>query len=233
MNEKPLGKKAYGHIPHLPDSRMGPGDHHCHDGQAEICTNKKRDWRDQIIVQEKLDGSNCSVAKLADGKIVVLTRSGYEATTSKYEQHQYFDSWVRENIIRFDRMLLPGERVCGEWLAQAHGTIYKLHHEPFVVFDLIQGERRLTLSELIPRAYAHDFILPRLISYGNPIPIIDVIKQISISGHGAVDKVEGAVWRVERNGEVDFLAKFVRPDKKDGIYLESVTGNPPVWNWKP
>lgn len=34
---KILGFKAYGSIPHLPDSRMGPGDHHCAPGQAKIC----------------------------------------------------------------------------------------------------------------------------------------------------------------------------------------------------
>jgi hypothetical protein len=48
--------------------------------------------------------------------------------------------------------------------------------------------------------------------------------------HGALDKVEGVVYRVERKGEVDFLAKYVRHDKADGIYLESVSGMPTVWN---
>ncbi len=54
--------------------------------------------------------------------------------------------------------------------------------------------------------------------------------------HGALDPVEGAVWRVERNalvnpgrsGErcpvVDFLAKYVRPDKIDGCYLPELNG---------
>jgi hypothetical protein len=45
--------------------------------------------------------------------------------------------------------------------------------------------------------------------------------------YGALDPVEGAVWRVERNDKVDFLAKYVRPDKVDGSYFEGE----PVWNW--
>ncbi len=49
--------------------------------------------------------------------------------------------------------------------------------------------------------------------------------------HGALDPVEGVVWRVEHRGKVDFLAKFVRPDKVDGLYLEK--GAPIVWNWRP
>ena len=36
-SEKPLGRKAYGSIPHLSGSRLGPGDYHCHKGQEDIC----------------------------------------------------------------------------------------------------------------------------------------------------------------------------------------------------
>lgn len=45
---KPLGQKAYGSIPHLPGSRLGPGDHHCHEGQAKIATEKARDKHEQL-----------------------------------------------------------------------------------------------------------------------------------------------------------------------------------------
>jgi hypothetical protein len=32
---------------------------------------------------------------------------------------------------------------------------------------------------------------------------------------------------------VDFLAKYVRPDKVDGSLLPENTGQPAVWNWRP
>ena len=60
-----------------------------------------------------------------------------------------------------------------------------------------------------------------------------ILEKLEPSGHGAIDGVEGAVWRVERKGVVDFLGKYVRPDKVDGKYLESVTGQGPVFNWQP
>lgn len=50
MTEKPLGRKNYGSIPHLPCSRMGPADHACHPGQQTIATEKARDRHDIIIV---------------------------------------------------------------------------------------------------------------------------------------------------------------------------------------
>lgn len=51
--------------------------------------------------------------------------------------------------------------------------------------------------------------------------------------HGAIDPIEGTVWRVERRGEFDFLVKYVRPEKKDGCYLPEASGLPAVWNWRP
>ncbi len=78
---KPLGRKSYGSIPHLPESRMGSADHKISEGQAIIATKKKRDKHDVVIVQEKLDGSNVGIAK-KNGEIIALTRSGYIANTS-------------------------------------------------------------------------------------------------------------------------------------------------------
>ena len=58
-------------------------------GQQNIMTKKSRDKKDLIIVQEKLDGSNCSVAKI-NGEIIALGRAGYLAKTSRWEQHKCF-----------------------------------------------------------------------------------------------------------------------------------------------
>lgn len=231
--KKPLNKRAYGHIAHLPNSRMGEGDHHCHEGQAAICTEKARDWKDTIVVQEKLDGSNCSVAMLENGDIVALTRAGYEAHTSPFPQHHLFSEWVDKQWKIWVNLLSPGERICGEWLAQAHGTRYNLTHGPFVVFDIMRGDTRLTYRDFLNRIRFFDLPAPRLISYGQPMPVKTILKHIQTSGHGALDPVEGAVWRVEREGKVDFLCKYVRPEKKDGIFLPELNGGETVWNWTP
>lgn len=240
-NTKPLGGKNYGSIAHLPGSRMGPGDHSCHEGQERICNEKARDKHDLIIVQEKLDGSNVGVAKI-DGAILALTRAGYLANTSPYEQHHRFSEWVAANANRFAALLDDGERIVGEWLLQAHGTRYLLRHEPFVAFDIMRGTKRATYAEVRERT-AGMFVIPHTIHIGGPLSIGEAMAKLGDFGaHGALDPIEGAMWRVERaefidpkrGGErhwvVDFLAKYVRPDKVDGCYLESNTGKPTVWN---
>jgi len=229
---KPLGQKSYGSIPHLSKSRLGEGDHHCSPGQEKIATEKPRDQFDLIIVQEKLDGSNCSVAKI-DGQIVALNRPGFLAVTSPFEQHHYFAKWVEKEKSRFDKLLNEGERVVGEWLLQAHSTRYKLSHEPFVVFDLMTNHERLNYHSFLLRVLPFGFTVPHLFHIGQPVGINWVIRQIEVSGHGAIDKVEGAIWRVENKGKFDFIVKYVRPDKPDGIYLPEISNLPPIWNCEP
>lgn len=199
LPRKPLGIKSYGSIAHLPGSRIGVGDHKCHDGQKRIATEKARDRHDLIIVQEKLDGSNVGIARL-NGEIYALTRSGYLASTSPYEQHHHFETWVRQNKARFLAVLQDGERLCGEWLMQAHGTRYQLRHEPLVVFDLMTGSTRLVFDEFLERLRPGDFTAPHLLHRGLPLSIEQALVMLNTYGlHGALDPVEGVVWRIERN----------------------------------
>jgi len=240
-NEKPLGHKSYGSIPHLPNSRAGEKDFQANSGQVLIATEKARDKNDIIIVQEKVDGSNCAVAKIGQ-EIVALGRAGFRAETSPYEQHRLFAWWVETQRERFNTMLDDGERIVGEWMAQAHGTRYNLIEEPFIVFDLIRGHERTPHREFNTRVAGSLLPTPRLISCGDPISVDEVLKRLEPSGHGAIGLAEGAVWRVERistgkKGEkkqvVDYLAKYVRPEKVDGCLLPEKTGGEAVWNWYP
>ncbi len=94
------------------------------------------------------------------------------------------------------------------------------------------GDKRLTHQKFTRRVLAYDFVVPRLINYGKPMSHKDILKRLEPSGHGAIEPVEGYVCRVERRGEVDFLAKWVRADKEDGKYFIEKHGKD-VWNWKP
>lgn len=224
---KPLGRKAYGSIGHLPESRMGTGDHHVPPGQAAICTTKLRDKRDRVIVQEKLDGT-CVAVALVGGTLHPIGRAGYPAISSKYEMHALFAGWVWENESRFRAVLRDGERICGEWLAQAHGTIYDLSGlEPFVAFDIMHGDKRMAFDGFRSRV-GDAFQRPHLLSDGPACPIGEALS-LHDTHRFPCDAIEGVVYRVERDGEVDFLAKYVRPDKVDGKYLSG----PPIWNWRP
>jgi len=146
-------------------------------------------------------------------------------------------------------VLEDGERLVGEWLMQAHGTRYDLLHEPFVAFDLMVEDRRHPFDVFLARVAKGKFIVPTLLHRGAAFSVESALRMIGRRGeyyghHGALDPVEGAVWRVERDKltdrfsgirhrAVDFLVKFVRLDKIDGTYLPEITNGEPVWNWQP
>lgn len=228
--DKPLGCKSYGSIGHLPNSRLGAGDWHVHEGQARIACVKPRDRHDRIIVTEKLDGSNVGVAKV-DGRIMALGRAGYTAMSSPYDQHRFFAHWVESETDRFAALLDEGERVCGEWLMLAHGTRYRILDPTrlFVAFDLMRGQKRAPWNDVVARCDAAGVETARMISDGPPISAGQAMRQL-VPAFEAADELEGAVWRVERKGTFDFMAKWVRPDKQDGKYLRGIGGDADLWN---
>lgn len=227
---KPLGTKAYGSIPHLPTSRMGPADHSCHDGQSAICTVRARDKHDRIIVTEKLDGACMTVAKI-NGQIVPITRAGYHANDASFEHLRLFGPWVKAREAQFDNALQEGQRMCGEWLAMAHGTLYDLcGTPPFIVFDVIKGHSRVSYNEMMLAAKVAGMPTAKVLSDGPPFSVDQAMSALGVYGfHGAKEQVEGAVWRVERMGQFDFNAKFVHHDKQDGKYLPGIGGVNPIW----
>jgi hypothetical protein len=217
---------------------MGPSDSHVTEGQARLCTARTRDRHDRVIVQEKLDGSCVCVARMG-GEILALGREGDLAAQSASEARRLWAHWVEEQAARFLDLLADGERLAGEWLALAHSTRYALAHEPFVAFDLLRGATRAPWSELRARAGRAGLTTPFLLHEGGALPVEEALARLGERGHhGALDPVEGAVWRLERSlpgGEVrvDLVAKFVRPGKIDGAYLPENSGKSPVWNWPP
>ena len=234
---KPLNAKAYGSIGHLPSSRLGSGDWSVTEGMARIATERPRKG-DRVIVTEKLDGACMSVANV-EGRLVALSRAGFAAADALYPHLRAFAPFVEKRTSRFE-WLKQGERIVGEWLALAHGTMYDVTHPawaPFIAFDVFRDGQRVLRDEFAQRTLAAGQPTAHLVhDDADAIPIEAVVEALGPFGrHGAMETVEGAVWRVEREGRVDFLTKWVRPDKLDGKYLTGTANSrvgEPVWLWK-
>lgn len=229
---KAIVGKSYGSIPHLIGSKLGDGDHHIHQGQHDICTVKTRDKHDIVIVQEKYDGANVGVANI-NGEIVAISRSGYTAKSSPYIQHHYFSDWVERNKARFERILKPGVRICGEWMIQAHGIKYAVKKDPFVAFDIIENKTRLTFFEFQEIVERAEFLTPMNLWCACSSVSIESVTQFSkeMEDRNFIgERKEGFVYRVERKGNVDFLAKYVYSDFVPGKYLPGVGGETEIYN---
>jgi hypothetical protein len=234
LNNKPLNIKAYGSIPHLPNSKLGTGDHSVNPGVARILTQKLRDKDEHIIVQVKLDGSCVAVTKY-EGAIVPLIRSGYRADSSHYSQHHVFAAWVYERQDMFDSILEEGDRICGEWLYQAHGVRYGLQSTEllFAPFDIFKDNKRILYKDILTVLKNTSLTTPALLHRGDALSVemaIELLQYQSIKDcvrwACSPDRHEGFVYRCEKKGKVEILAKWVRSDFESGKYLPGI--NPQI-----
>jgi hypothetical protein len=180
--------------------------------------------------------SNVAVCSL-NSEILPLVRNGYPAAGSVWRQHRLFARWVRARADTFAACLGDGDRVVGEWLAQAHGTRYDLTgREPFVVFDYFRGDRRLPAIEAEARVRAHGLaFVPVLAAGPEGVPVADALLLLGEHGHyGAIDPAEGVVYRRETPDGMVYLAKYVRPEAEPGRYFPGDDDpDKAVWNWPP
>lgn len=232
---KPLGRKAYGSIPHLPGSRLGPGDWSIEPSSAAILTVRARPG-DRVIACEKLDGSCVAVARVEDA-IVPLIRAGYRAEDSPHLPHRGFALWVRHHEGVFRDLLREGERSCAEWLQVAHGTRYNIVNDIdlFVAFDIIvPGNdrglkvRRLPHDEQRERLGRAGLRAAAVVHDGPAISVPEALALLGPAGrHGALSSPEGLVYRLETDGAFNFIAKHVVAGKVDTLPPPDATGLPP------
>lgn len=237
MRKKVIQGRNYGSIPHLLNSKLGKHDKFLHEGQDAIIRSGGRDKHDIVIVSLKLDGTNVGVVK-QNGNLVSLQRKGYDCASSPYRQHHQFDKWVHDNWTRFDALLSEGERVVGEWMWQASGIHYKIKGDPFYAFDIFLTDgNREQWSETVLRCADVGIECPPSESFDRSDPnysashLMDVCnaQPIQTPQSGRVNPVahEGLVYRVERKGKFDFMAKWVRPDFEAGKFLPGLNENSP------
>lgn len=231
---KPLGYKAYGSTPHLVGSRVGPGDYTLPQQQSDLFTGGRPARRgDRFILTEKLDGSCVSIARV-DGEIVALGRAGYLASDSPYELHKVFARWVAAREERYKQILRDGERLVGEWLHTAMGSLYRIEdpEELLVGFAIVDGQTRRPYDDFSRRMLELGHPKAKVLSDGPQVSIEEAMNTLGEHGfHGSLDGPEGAVWVHERDGVFSAIAKYVRHDKVDGRYLPNISGNAEVVNY--
>ena len=219
--------KNYNSIPHLSTSKLTQqADRKISELQEINLTKNPRDWKDLIIVTEKLDGSNVGILK-QDKKLIAITRSGFLASVSNHKQHNIFALWVKNNQFMF-KWLPEGWRIAGEWCIQAHGTLYDItNYLPFLAFDIFdENNKQLEYISFLMLCANKNIPHVPLLHIGQPISIKNAVKLLNKGHYGNPEKPEGVVYRLEREGRCCYMAKWVRHDKEDGKYLKDKE----IWN---
>ncbi len=223
----------YPKIPHLPGSRTGKADRHVGRIRGESLTLKATEGA-RILVEEKLDGT-CVVVVREGTTVLAHGRDGRPAHASRNLGRRLFAQWVQERHEQFLALLEDGEHACGEWLPLAHGTRYGLAHEPFVLFDLVRFGKAVCRDWLVEKATRTGFTTPCILHKGDALPTALALELLGERGHHGADAAEGVVYREEwpDEGACSFVAKLVRMDKIDGLYLADHTGQGHLFNTWP
>lgn len=223
-----MSSRLYPRIPHLPGSRLGPSERHAAPPVVARLTVAAGDG-DRVIVSEKLDGSCVALVGTAAG-VEVRGRDGGLCADSRNVGRQACAAWVAQHGARWSLPL--GQRVVCEWLALAHGTRYALPHGPLVVIDGFDaaGQRR-PWDAVRASAATLRLPVPTVLHDGGALAIDVALAMLGDHGHaGAIDRAEGVMYRLEHGARVVALAKLVRVDKRDGVYLADHSGGDHVWN---
>lgn len=231
VSQKILPYKTYFKIGHLLKSRLGPSDKHVDQGTNDNLTKELPNQQSCVIVQEKLDGSNVSVAK-HKGKLYALGRSGYDCAQSNQEQHRMFHQYMLDNLTHLNVYLKDGDHIVGEWLALAHGTLYPGLVFPFWGLDYFKQNKRQSILVAYQFFSFVRIPTPGILHIGGACTP-ERAQRIMEKRHPGRD-YEGFVYRLEEAGECKSIAKYVRPGKEDGKYLVDNKNNPsfePIWNW--
>lgn len=209
MSDKIISSN-YPSIKHLPFSKMrDKEDQWLSEREVKWMTEKVHTPGDVVIVTEKVDGCNVGVLRRGD-ELIPIMRRGYDVRTNEHEWIRRFSDFVEAQKDRFMSLLADGERVCGEWMIKTHTIQYKMKHEPFICFDIINGTNRVLYLDARKRLTDCGFVCAGLVHYGAAIPTETAVKMLGSGFHGAIGAPEGVMYRYESENEGwRYNAKFV------------------------
>jgi atypical dual specificity phosphatase len=169
-------------------------------------TTFKRLLAGEVVVEEKMDGSNTGIIRHSKG--FSLQKRNSLVGPSVHEQFDYFYNWA--NTVAYDRIMsVPGGYlIYGELLYAVHHIVYDRLPEYFLVFDIRDNGSWLNYNERAEFCQEHGFHMVPLVARGaftaDELHSIVPVK----SAYGAL--AEGVVVkRYAKHGY--FRGKIVKP----------------------
>ena len=127
-------------------------------------TQQKRLFAGEVIVEEKMDGSNVGIIRHRKG--FSLQKRGSLVGTSEHEQFSFFHNWANQQ--RYDKiMALPeGTLMYGELLYAVHTIYYDRLPDYFLAFDVRRNGEWLDYDERKAFCDEYGFHMVPLIARG-------------------------------------------------------------------
>jgi hypothetical protein len=205
----PIDGYAFPRTPHLPGSSVEDDDRTLAREELDaLCRTC------EVVLQEKVDGTNVGVFFLSEGQPVCQKRAGL-LTSREKKQYNVFRNWVWQRVEALWSVLGTRWVLFGEWLWQTHAVAYDALPDFFLGFDLLdRASNRFATSREVENTVGQVVaLLPEL--WRGRVPSGDALQALLASylvrSAYARTPPEGVYVRFEARGELVARAKSRRP----------------------
>ena len=170
-------------------------------------TQVKRLLSGEVVVEEKMDGSNVGIIRHSNG--FALQKRGSLVGRSVHEQFDFFHGWAHGDGYERIMSLPTGTLLYGELLYAVHALYYDQLPEFFLVFDVRRGKKWLKYQQRREFCEEYGFHMVPLIVQGcfTKNELMGLVPERSAYGATAEGIV---VKRYSKNGY--FKGKIVKPE---------------------
>jgi hypothetical protein len=185
------------------------------DGAAaddRVLTSRQRAawFRGEVVVEEKLDGSNVVIWRDDAGIVRSAGRAGLGAR-DRAGQLGRLRAWTAEQADALARVLAPDRAIYAEWLYLRHSVEYDRLPSWLVVLDLwSEAAGFCDVDERDARCAEAGLATPPVV-YRGTIASTKQLEDLSARSRFARGAMEGLVLRSERDGRLDDRVKWLRP----------------------
>ena len=130
----------YPRTPHLTGSRIQPGDEDLRVIDLSLLENQN------LIVEEKLDGSNSGISFNEDGMLLLQSRGHFLDGGAREKHFALLKSWAMSHQAKLFYALTTRFVMYGEWLYAKHTCFYDALEHYFIEFDIFDKETKTFLS---------------------------------------------------------------------------------------
>jgi len=211
----------YPRTPHISGSRVQPGDDDLDQVERALLEDLP------LVVEEKLDGSNCGISFDEQGALILQSRGHALTGGPRERQFDLLKRWASHHTAVLRKLLGQRYLMYGEWLYARHTIPYDLLPHFFMEFDVFDRER----SEFLNTERR------RVLLAGSPIVSVPVLaegrianleRHVGRSHCSLSETMEGVYVKHEVDGCVMGRYKFVRAS-----FLQMVEDSGDHWMDRP
>jgi ATP-dependent RNA circularization protein (DNA/RNA ligase family) len=210
----------YPRTPHITGSRIQPGD-------EDLKAISREVLKGSIVIEEKLDGSNCGISFGAGANLVLQSRGHVLTGGPRERQFNLLKRWANHHIAALREILGRRYVMYGEWLYARHTIAYDQLPHYFLEFDIFDREAGDFLgTERRRRLLAGGPVLPVPVLGTESTGAVDAY--IGRSSFSSIERMEGLYLKQEDGGRVIARYKYVRSD-----FLQTVADSDTHWMDRP